>query len=153
MAGGMDRTHSVLNGVRECSPQAELIGIHDGARPLVTAEVLEKVIAAAALSGAAAPGVPVQDTIKRAEAGRILETPDRAELFAVQTPQVFEASLILAALTQAEQEGVVLTDDCGAVERLGMTVTLTEGTYENLKITTPVDLVMGEAILAWREQR
>ncbi len=151
VAGGEERTRSVLNGVRECSPRAELIGIHDGARPLVTQEVLTEVLQKAALTGAAAPAVAVKDTIKRAEEGCVIETPDRAKLFAVQTPQVFEASLIRAALLRAEQEGALLTDDCAAVERLGMTVALTKGTYENIKITTPVDMALGEAILAWRE--
>lgn len=151
VAGGADRTHSVLNGVRECDSRAALIGIHDGARPLVSQAVLEEVLKKAAQTGAAAPAVPVKDTIKQAEDGCVVETPDRAKLFAVQTPQVFEASLIKAALTRAEQEGISLTDDCAAVERLGMTVVLTRGTYENMKITTPVDVALGEAILAWRD--
>ncbi len=153
VAGGDTRTRSVLRGVSECSTQAQLIGIHDGARPLVSTEVLRSVIEKAAQTGAAAPAVAMKDTVKRALGGLVLDTPNRAELYAVQTPQVFEASLIKAALTRAEEEGAALTDDCSAVERLGMTVSLTEGTYENIKITTPVDLAVGEAILAWRENR
>ncbi len=153
VAGGEDRTHSVLNGVRECASQAVLIGIHDGARPLVSQAVLTEVLKKAAQTGAAAPAVPVKDTIKRAEEGCVVETPDRSKLFAVQTPQVFEASLIKAALMRAHQDGVALTDDCAAVERLGMKVALSQGTYENIKITTPVDVAMGEAILAWRESQ
>lgn len=150
--GGDSRTRSALCGVSQCSPRAELIAIHDGARPLVTQEVLEEVMRKGAQTGAAAPAVPVKDTIKEAEDGLVTGTPDRSRLYAVQTPQVFEASLIQSALTRAEQEQCVLTDDCGAVERLGMKVTLTQGTYENIKITTPVDLIVGEAILSWREQ-
>lgn len=151
VAGGDTRTRSVLHGVSECSPQAQLIAIHDGARPLVTPEVLAEVVEKAAETGAAAPAVPMKDTVKQASGGQVIATPDRSQLFAVQTPQVFEASLIKAALLRAEEEGAELTDDCAAVERLGMTVTLTRGTYENIKITTPVDLAIGEAILTWRE--
>lgn len=153
VAGGDTRTRSVLHGISECSPQAELIAIHDGARPLVTREVLEEVLVRGAETGAAAPAVPVKDTIKEARDGLITVTPDRSTLYAVQTPQVFEAGLIKAALTRAEEEGLSLTDDCAAVERLGMKVSLTRGTYENIKITTPVDIVLGEAILAWRESQ
>lgn len=152
VAGGDTRTASVLHGVSECSPQTQLIAIHDGARPLVSDDVLEQVIATALETGAAAPAVPVKDTIKQTEHGKVTATPERASLFAVQTPQVFEPSLIKAALTRAEADGAALTDDCAAVERLGMTVTLTRGSDENIKITTPVDMVMAEAILAWREQ-
>lgn len=152
VAGGDTRTQSVLRGVNECSSRADLIAIHDGARPLVTPEELEEVLRKGAETGAAAPAVPVKDTLKEAEGGLVTGTPDRARLFAVQTPQVFDASLIRAALTRAEGEALSLTDDCAAVERLGMKVSLTRGTYENIKITTPVDLVLGEAILNWREQ-
>ena len=152
VAGGDTRTQSVLRGVSECSPRAELIAIHDGARPLISQEELEEVLRKGAETGAAAPAVPVKDTIKEAEKGLVTGTPDRSRLFAIQTPQVFEASLIKAALTKAEAEKWTITDDCSAVERLGMKVSLTQGTYENIKITTPVDLILGEAILNWREQ-
>ena len=150
VAGGETRTHSVLAGIRELGLQHELVAIHDGARPLVTAEVLETVIRKAAQCGAAAPAVPVKDTIKRVQNGVILDTPDRKNLYAVQTPQVFEAGLIKAALTKALEEGAELTDDCAAVERLGMSVYLTQGDYTNLKITTPEDLAAAEALLAQR---
>lgn len=153
VAGGDTRTRSVLRGVLECSKKAQVIAIHDGARPLVSQRLLEDVIGEGLRTGAAAPAVPVKDTVKQAENGVVTATPDRNTLFAVQTPQVFDAALIRAALTQAEKEGVTLTDDCAAVERLGMKVTLTRGEYENIKITTPEDLILGEAILAWRETR
>lgn len=148
--GGETRTQSVLAGVRETDPEADVIAIHDGARPFVTPEVLDEVIRAAVKCGAAAPAVPVHDTIKRASGGRVEETLDRETLFAVQTPQVFEPALIKAALHQAVEEGVPLTDDCAAVERLGMTVCLTQGSDENIKITTPVDLNLGLGILNGR---
>ena len=150
IVGGAERIHSVQSGLREVDPSAELIAIHDGARPLVTAQVIEQAVSAAAKSGAAAPAVPVVDTIKRFEDGLSVETVDRSQLRAVQTPQVFEAGLIRAATQKALEDGELLTDDCGAVERLGKRVTLTQGSRENIKITTPLDLVLGEAILAAR---
>ena len=150
MVGGATRTQSVLAGVRETDPAADVIGVHDGARPFVTPEVLEQVILRAAECGAAAPAVPVHDTIKRAAGGLVEETLNREELFAVQTPQVFEPSLIKAALQKAAEEGATLTDDCAAVERLGMTVCLTRGSDENIKITTPADLNLGLGILNGR---
>lgn len=148
--GGAERILSVRAGLREVRPDAELVAIHDGARPLVPQSVLEEAVARAAVTGAAAPAVPVTDTIKRGENGLAVETVDRSALWAVQTPQVFEAGLIRAALEKAVADGENLTDDCAAVERLGMKVSLTMGSRENLKITTPVDLLMGEAILEAR---
>lgn len=153
LLGGETRAQSVRLGVIEASDKAELIAIQDGARPLLTPEVLEEVILTAAKCGAAAPAVPVKDTIKRAAGGVVTETPDRSELFAVQTPQVFEAGLIRAALHQAVEGNVLLTDDCSAVELLGMKVTLTRGSDENIKITTPADLTVAEALLQWRENQ
>ena len=150
IVGGQERIHSVQAGLREVAPETDLIAIHDGARPLVSQEILRNTIARAALTGAAAPGVPVTDTIKRTEDGQTVETVDRSSLWAVQTPQVFEAGLIRGATQKALEDGVLLTDDCGAVERLGMRVTLTEGSRENIKITTPFDLLLGEAILEAR---
>lgn len=153
LLGGNTRTQSVRLGIMEVSDKTELIAIHDGARPLVTPEVLEEAILTAAKCGAAAPAIPVKDTIKRAADGIVAETPERSELFAVQTPQVFEADLIRAAIYQAVEENVPLTDDCAAVERLGMKVTLTRGSEENIKITTPADLAVAEALLQRRGSR
>lgn len=150
VVGGETRTESVLAGIREAAPDAGLIAIHDAARPLVTYEVIMEVIEAAAQWGAAAPAVPVKDTIKRAVNGVVEATPDRSELFAVQTPQVFEHGLILGALEKAVAEGAELTDDCSALERLGMPVHLTAGSYENLKLTTPEDIALAESILEGR---
>ena len=150
--GGKERIHSVQAGLNEVREDAELIAIHDGARPLLPPDVLEEVLQRAAQTGAAAPAVPITDTVKRAEDGLAVETVDRATLFAVQTPQVFQADLIRAAVHKALEDGAVLTDDCAAVERLGMKVSLTRGSRENLKLTTPFDLVVGEAVLAARER-
>ena len=145
--GGASRTQSVRLGTLEVSGDAQVIAIHDGARPLVSAEVIERVVAQAMETGAAAPAVPVKDTIKVAHDGVVESTPDRACLFAVQTPQVFESSLIKAALQKALDDGLELTDDCAAVERLGMKVALTRGDERNIKLTTPEDLAVAQAIL------
>ena len=151
VVGGATRAQSVYKGIQEVSEQAKLIAIQDGARPLVSQDVLQEVIQAAGKCGAAAPAIPVKDTIKQAENGVVTETPDRSKLFAVQTPQVFEADLIRAALFKAVEDNLPITDDCSAVELLGMKVTLTQGADDNIKITTPADLVLAEALLAWRD--
>ena len=144
--GGENRLQSARLGTLEADRNTPVIAIHDGARPFVTVQVIEDVVAQAALSGAAAPAVPVKDTIKAAEGGIVEQTLDRAKLFAVQTPQAFDASLIRAALQKAMDDGVELTDDCAAVERLGMKVVLTAGDERNIKLTTPMDLILGESL-------
>lgn len=149
--GGETRTKSVFAGVGEVSPRAQLVAVHDGARPFPDDELLEKVILRAAECGAAAPAVPVKETVKRAQNGLVLETLNRSELFLIQTPQVFERSILLAALSKSIQDKIILTDDCAAVEHLGMTVALTRGSEENIKITTPFDLMLAQAILEERD--
>ncbi len=144
--GGDSRTQSARLGTLECSRRAPLIAIHDGARPFVTVQVIEDAAAQAAASGAAAPAVSVKDTVKEAQDGLVERTLERERLYAVQTPQVFDADLIRAALQKALDDGVQLTDDCAAVERLGMRVALTPGDERNIKLTTPVDLLVGEAL-------
>lgn len=151
MVGGATRSHSVLTGIQAVDPTYDLVAIHDGARPMVSQEVLEQVIRKGAQTGAAAPAVPVKDTIKQAKGGMVKTTIDRSTLYAIQTPQVFELSLIKGALVKALRDGAELTDDCSAVERIGMSVNLTEGSYRNMKITTPEDMIVGEALLNWRE--
>ncbi len=145
--GGASRTQSVRLGTLEASKSAELIAIHDGARPFVTPDVIRAVVERAAQTGAAAPAIPVKDTIKIARNGLVEQTPERDTLYAIQTPQVFEASLIRAALQKALDDGAELTDDCGAVERLGMKVSLTQGDERNIKLTTPADLLWAESFL------
>lgn len=150
--GGESRAHSVLLAALEASGDTELLAVQDGARPLVTPELIDQVITAAARCGAAAPAVPVKDTVKAVgEDGAVERTLERSALRAVQTPQVFEADLLKAALQAALEGGIPVTDDCSAVERLGKVVFLVEGDEENLKITTPVDLILAEAILQARE--
>lgn len=148
--GGSTRAESARSGV--AAAHGRLVAVHDAARPFVSQSVIADTIAAAARCGAAAPAVPVKDTIKQASDGLVSATLDRSQLYAVQTPQVFEASLIKAALTKALEDGVALTDDCAAVERLGLGVALTQGSYVNLKITTPEDLAAAEALMEWREE-
>ena len=150
--GGEDREHSVLLAALEAEPDTELLAVQDGARPLVSPALIDRVIEAAQRCGAAAPAIPVKDTIKTVrEDEAVEETLERSRLRAVQTPPVFEASLLKAALQAALEEGAVLTDDCSAVERLGKVVYLIEGEETNLKITTPTDLVLAEALLAAEE--
>ena len=152
--GGESRTHSVLLAALEARPDAELLAVQDGARPLVTPELIDAVAEAAARTAAAAPAVPVKDTVKVVRAdGTVDRTLDRDALRAVQTPQIFEASILKAALQSALEAGAAVTDDCSAVERLGKRVYLVEGDEENLEITTPVDLLLAEAILKDREER
>lgn len=142
--GGATRAESARIGTMEANPEARLIAIHDAARPFVSQNVIRTVIGKAAETGAAAPAIPVKDTIKVAHGGIVDATPDRTTLFAVQTPQVFDADLIRAALQKAIEDGVEITDDCSAVERLGMKVSLTEGDERNFKLTTPADLTLAE---------
>ena len=152
--GGESRVHSVMRAAVEAAPGTGFLAVQDGARPLVTPELIDRVIAAAVRCGAAAPAVPVKDTIKEVRDGGAVErTVDRGILRAVQTPQVFDAGLLKAALQDAVENSVPITDDCSAVERLGKVVFLVDGEEENLKITTPVDLILAEAILQARENR
>ena len=145
--GGSSRQESVKLGLLAFSKEVRLAAVHDGARPLVSGELIDKVIRAAHSYGAAAPAIPVKDTIKVLEGGFIAATPDRSTLRAVQTPQVIDRDLLLGALEKAEQEGTALTDDCSAVEHIGMRVRLVEGEERNLKVTTPLDLKIAELLL------
>lgn len=147
MVGGKTRRDSVQIGLQEAREDANLIAIHDGARPFLSETVLETVLREGFRTGAAAPALPVSDTIKLAKNNLVEKTLPREQLFAVQTPQVFHKDLITTALQQAIEENIPLTDDCSAVERLGMKVTLTTGDYRNMKITTPFDLAVAEKIL------
>ncbi len=150
LVGGETRVHSSLAGVSEADKRAKVIAIHDGARPLVTPEIISAAVHEAVLKRAAAPAIPVRDTIKSAENGVVTATPDRASLFAVQTPQIFDADIIKAALTDAVVKGLAVTDDCAAAEAMGIKIRLTGGSDENIKITTPVDLLTAEGILRKR---
>ena len=147
VAGGKSRQESVHLGLNALSDKVKLAAVHDGARPLITWQVIDRVVRAANTYGAAAPAIPVKDTIKVVEGRVVKNTPDRASLFAVQTPQVFDFDLLRGALKKAELEGTALTDDCSAVERMGMAVKIVEGDERNLKVTTPLDLKIAELLL------
>lgn len=147
VAGGKSRQESVWLGLNALSKDVKLAAIHDGARPLITNAVIDRTVRAAHTYGAAAPAVPVKDTIKVVKSGLVMATPDRANLRAVQTPQVFDFDLLRGALKKAEEENASLTDDCSAVERMGMSVKIVEGDERNLKVTTPLDLKIAEMLL------
>lgn len=148
--GGETRAESVQKGLDLVSKKCDLVAIHDGARPLVTEKVIHDAIRKAEKFGAAAPAVPVKDTVKVVAGGIVESTPDRSRLYAVQTPQVFEVATYRAALERAIGSKTELTDDCAAAEAFGLNVVITEGSDENLKVTTPTDLVLAEAILRAR---
>jgi len=153
--GGAERQHSVRSGLEAlvaARPDLAWVLVHDAARPLVTPEVIERTLAAARETGAAVPGVPVKDTIKTVDdGGRVLETPERGRLRAVQTPQAFRADLLLRAHRQAEADGFLGTDDAVLVERLGVPVRVAEGDPRNVKVTTPDDLALVR-VLSEREE-
>ena len=152
--GGTTRAHSVLLASMEASPKTDLLAVQDGARPLVTPSLIDAVIAAARRCSAAAPAVAVKDTIKIIGAdGAVEKTPDRSVLRAVQTPQVFDAELLRAALQSAIDQNLPITDDCSAVELMGKTVYLIDGEETNIKITTPTDLIIASAFLRDRGEQ
>ena len=147
VAGGSSRPESVSAGLNALSDKVRLAAIHDGARPLITWQVIDRVVRAANSYGAAAPGIPVKDTIKVVAGGVVRETPDRKTLCAIQTPQVFDIALLRGALKKAKDDGAEITDDCSAVERMGMSVKIVEGDERNLKVTTPIDLAVAKLFL------
>ena len=147
VVGGSSRQESVENGLGALSKDMKLVAVQDGARPLITWEVIDRTVRAAHTYGAAAPAIPVKDTIKRVQGGIVAETPDRSALRAVQTPQVFDVDLLRGALHKAKMDKAEVTDDCSAVERLGMSIKIVEGDERNIKVTTPMDLKIAEMLL------
>ena len=147
VCGGKTRQESVQLGLNALSSKVKLVAVQDGARPLVTDAVIDRTVRAAHSYGAAAPAVPVKDTIKTVKGGVVKDTPDRATLQAVQTPQVFDFDLLRGALKKAAADGAAVTDDCSAVERMGMSVKIVEGDERNIKVTTPVDLKIATLLL------
>lgn len=147
IVGGASRPESVAAGLSALSDKVKLVAVQDGARPLITWQVIDRTVRAANSYGAAAPAIPVKDTIKVVSGGIVKETPERSGLQAVQTPQVFDIDLLRGALLKAAQDGAEITDDCSAVERLGMSVKIVEGDERNIKVTTPLDLKIAELFL------
>ena len=146
-AGGSTRQQSVMQGLRLVSKDSQYIAIHDGARPLVRPEHIAKVIRDASVFGGATLGVPVKDTIKVVDDGLITDTPHRPSLWITQTPQVFRKRLYFEAVDFAAEHGLDFTDDCQLVEAIGGKVYMTEGSYTNIKITTPEDRAIAEVLL------
>lgn len=147
VVGGSSRQESVALGLGALSKKVELVAVQDGARPLISHAVIDRTVRAAHTYGAAAPAVPVKDTIKVVAGGVVSSTPDRKTLQAVQTPQVFDLALLKAALKKAAEDGAEVTDDCSAVERMGMSVKIVEGDERNIKVTTPLDLAIAKLLL------
>lgn len=151
--GGATRQDSIYAAVEKVDEEADLIAVHDGARPLIKREVIEGVIQKADEVDAAACAVPVKDTIKIIDSsGKIVTTPERDALRAVQTPQIFRFSLYKEAIEKAVSDGKQYTDDCQLVESMGYPVYLVDGDYENIKITTPDDLLVAEKFLSERRK-
>ncbi|MBR4864885.1 MAG: 2-C-methyl-D-erythritol 4-phosphate cytidylyltransferase [Oscillospiraceae bacterium] len=144
VVGGATRQESVEAGIAALSKDVKLIAVHDGARPLVSCELIDRVVRAANTFHAAVPVIPVKDTIKFVQGGVVKSTPDRSKLFAIQTPQAFDRDLLCAALKKVHVNEVQVTDDSSAVEYLGFTVKTVDGDEKNLKVTTPIDLKIAE---------
>ena len=147
VCGGKSRQESVELGLSALSNKVKLVAVQDGARPLITHAVIDRTIRAAHSYGAAAPAIPVKDTIKVVNGGVVSSSPDRKTLQAVQTPQVFDLALLKGALKKAKQDGAEVTDDCSAVELMGMSVKIVEGDERNIKVTTPLDLAIAKLLL------
>lgn len=147
VVGGDSRDASVSMGLNTLSEKCKLAAVHDGARPFADWRLIDRVVRAANTYGAAAPAIPVKDTIKVVQGGIVSQTPDRSTLKAVQTPQVFDFDLLRGALKKAKLDSLTMTDDCSAVEHMGMSVKIVDGDERNIKITTPMDLKIAELIL------
>ena len=146
--GGSERQDSVYNGLKMVDENCKIVLIHDGARPFVNNETIDSAIESAKENKCVIVGVPVKDTIKVIdENNNVCDTPDRSTLWSIQTPQVFDYSLIMKAHEKAREDNYYGTDDSMLMEYFGQTVKVVEGSYNNIKITTPEDLKIGEEIL------
>lgn len=151
--GGSTRQESVKNGLKLISKETKLVGIHDGARPLVKPEHIENVIKDAKIFGGATLGVPVKDTIKTVDDGLITDTPPRSSLYITQTPQIFKKSIYYKGMDFAIEHGLDFTDDCQLAEAIGCKVCMTVGDYGNIKITTPEDIAIAEVLLSVKKEK
>lgn len=145
--GGETRQQSVTNAVKMVSKETELIAVHDAARPLVDPDCIRQCIKDAAVFGGAALGVPVKDTVKVVEGGLITDTPDRSKLYITQTPQIFKKKCYFEGINFAAAHELDFTDDCQLAEAVGVKLCMTESNYRNIKITTPEDMAIAEAIM------
>ncbi|TYR78495.1 2-C-methyl-D-erythritol 4-phosphate cytidylyltransferase [Priestia megaterium] len=151
VTGGKERQDSVYNGLQAVK-ESNVLLIHDGARPFVKHKDIHHLVQKAIQQKAAVLAVPVKDTIKKVENGSVIETVERSSLWAIQTPQAFLLSTIKEAHEKAIHDQYTGTDDASLVERLGKKVAIVEGNYDNIKLTTPEDLIYAEAILSKFEQ-
>ncbi len=146
--GGSSRRESARCGAQACNSESKYFAVHDGARPLITPQIIEEVVSVAKEYGAAAAAVPTKDTIKQVDAnGFVVGTPPREMLWNVQTPQIFRRDLYLQALDNCEKTNTEVTDDCQMVELLGHTIKLVKSSYTNIKVTTPEDINIAEGWL------
>lgn len=148
VAGGAERQDSVRNALAHLREEHGIVLVHDGVRSFVSGELIQRVVAAAEADGAVAVGVQVKDSVKEVNsAGWVIKTVTREGLWLTQTPQAFRKPLILAAYERAAADGFCGTDDASLVERMGVPVRMIPGDYDNIKVTTPEDLTLGEAII------
>lgn len=145
---GERRQDSVYNGLQAISSDCTLIGIHDAARPCLTLSMMQNVLQAASKHGAATVGMPVKFTIKECDGHHFVkQTPDRSRLWEIQTPQAIQSHLLRKGFQHVHHNNALVTDDVSIVELLGLPVKVVEGSYKNLKVTTPEDLVIAESFL------
>ncbi len=146
--GGSERQYSISNALKMVQREIELVAVHDAVRPFVMVENILECVSVARKVGGAVLGVPVKDTIKKANSeGVILETPNRAQLWQAQTPQIFQKALLNKAYDVATKDGFLGTDDASLVEYIGGIVKMVEGDHSNLKITYPIDLKIAELLI------
>jgi 2-C-methyl-D-erythritol 4-phosphate cytidylyltransferase len=151
VAGGATRQESVYHGLKETDPETEIVVIHDAVRPFVTEDLIERSIETARDIGGAIVAVPMKETVKQVGPdGHILRTVDRSQLWLAQTPQTFRRALLIEGYRKAESDGFHATDEAAVMERLGHKIAVVPGGWDNIKITTPEDFQMAEAILAGR---
>lgn len=149
--GGKERQQSVYEGLKKVPEDADLVLVHDAARPFITIDSIGQLVNKAVDTGSAVLAVPVKDTVKRVVQHQVEETIDRSSLWAVQTPQAFRLSIVKRAHEEADSDGYLGTDDASLVERIGETVAIVMGDYHNIKLTTSDDLLYGQAILLERQ--
>ncbi|HOR85911.1 MAG TPA: 2-C-methyl-D-erythritol 4-phosphate cytidylyltransferase [Bacillota bacterium] len=153
VCGGSERQQSVFNGIKELGENCSVVAIHDGARPIITEDVIERCIEGARVYGAVSAGVPAKETIKLINEESFVEyTPERGRVWITQTPQAFKSDILKKAHEIAAAEGISSTDDASLVERMGIKVKMIEGSYENIKVTTPEDIIIAETIIGKRTE-
>lgn len=151
--GGKERQQSVYNGLMALPDNVEFVMIHDAVRPFVTQDIIGRSLETAKIYGSSVVGMPVKDTIKRVDSlGFVTDTPERNSMWMVQTPQTFKYSVIVEAHQRAQKMRLIATDDAALVEKMGKPVKMVEGSYMNIKLTTPEDMAIAESYMAWNIQ-